>query len=338
MDTFGVGVIGLGTWGRTHLETYADHHAADLVAACDLDESRRREAQDRYGIDRVFSDYRELIERPEVDAVSVVTPDFTHTEIVLEAVRAGKAVLVEKPLATTLEDCDSIREALHRGPVPFMVDFHNRWSPGVAEIRRSVAERWIGEPQLARCRLCDTVFVPTNMLSWADRSSVLWFLGSHCIDTLRWVLGREVERVYAVTGSRVLRKRGIDTPDFYLCVLEFEGGVRAVLENNWILPESNPCLVEFELEVTGSGGRLQFDGSPGRLLRTDADGHEGVDTFIAPRVRDRTVGFATESIRHFVDCVATGEQPTVGFEEGREATRVLLGIERSARERRPVDL
>ena len=338
MATVRIGVIGLGTWGQTHVDTYADHPGAELAAICDLDAERLDRVGDAHGVRARFSDYREMLAMDDLDAISVVTPDGTHADIVVEAIERGKAVLVEKPLALTIEDCDRIGRALRDNPVCFMVDFHNRWSPGIVRIRADVAAGEAGTVRMVYCRLSDTIFVPTRMLPWAGRSSVNWFLGTHCIDTLRWLLSDEVRRVYTVSDSHVLAGMGIETPDYYLSILEMDGGARVVLENCWILPESSPSLVDFKLEVVGERGAFYFDGSPHRLVRVGPDGPDCPDTFIAPRVHGRPVGFAVESIRHFADCVATGRRPMVGFEDGREATRVILAMERSAREGRPVEL
>jgi predicted dehydrogenase len=332
------GVIGLGTWGRAHLETYSSHPRAELRAICDLDQQRLRQAAAEYAVSAAYGDFRRMLALEELDAVSIATPDFAHTDAVIAAVSAGRAVLVEKPLATTLEDCDRVGEALRAHPVPFMVDFHNRWSPGVVSMHDAIAAGELGAVQTVTCRLNDTLFVPTRMLPWAGRSSVLYFLASHCLDTLRWVLGDEVARVYSTSSSRVLTGRGVDTPDFYLTTLEFRRGARALLENSWILPESSTTLVDFKLDVVGESGAFHFDGSPHQLVRVGPQRPEGVDTFIAPRVHGRTLGFATESIRHFVDCLAEGRTPMVGYEDGREVTRIILAIEESARTGRPVDL
>lgn len=338
MDKARFGVVGLGTWGSVHVETYLAHPDAELVALCDRDASLLEQNAGRAGDVATCGDFRDMMDRDDLDAVSVVTPDFTHTDIVLAAVRAGKAVLVEKPLATTLEDCDRIGEALRENPVPFMVDFHNRWNPGVARMHDDIADGVIGDVRMVYYRLSDTIFVPTQMLSWAGHSSVNWFLGSHCLDTLRWLLDDEVERVHTVTDSTVLAGMGIDTPDYYLSMLEFSRGARATLETCWILPESSPSLVDFKLEIVGQSGAFDFDGSPHRLVRTTDVGPECPDTFISPVVQGRRVGFATESIRHFIDCVVRGEEPMVGFEDGREVTRIILAMEQSAREGRPIDL
>jgi len=307
------------------------------VALCDLDEQRLTEAGGECGVAARFRDYRELLDLAELDAVSIVTPDFTHTDIVTAAVKAGKAVLVEKPLATSLEDCRRIGEALRARRVPFMVDFHNRWNPGVVRAREAIESGELGEVQFAYHRLSDTLFVPTQMLSWAARSNVNWFLGSHCVDTLRWILHDEVAKVYTMREARVLRSLGVDTPDYYLSVVEFKRGARAVIENCWILPASSPSMVDYKLDVIGEKGAIHFDPTPQRLVKLTTN-LSCPDTYGALDVHGRYVGFATESIRHFVDCVLRGRQPIVGFEDGLAATRAILAMEESARTGLPVGL
>jgi len=337
MGKLRVGVIGLGTFGRVHMQAYSGHPDVRLAAICDLDEKRVQEIGEEYGVTACFCDYKDLLGLPELDAVSIVTPDFTHTEIVIEAVRRGKGVLVEKPLATSLEDCERIGEALCARPVPFMVDFHNRWNPGVVRTKEAVESGELGAIEMIYHRLSDTLFVPTEMLSWAGRSNVNWFLGSHCLDTLRWLLADEVVRVYTVSESRVLRRMGIDTPDYYLSVADFSRGTRAVIENCWILPDSSPSIVDYKLEVIGEKGAVYFDPTPQRLVKL-TQGISCPDTYGALKVHGRHVGFAIESIRHFVDCALAGRPPMVGFEDGRAATKAVLAMLESARTGMPVNL
>jgi predicted dehydrogenase len=337
MEKLRVGVIGLGTFGELHLQAYSDHPAVELAAICDTDEARLRRAGEAYGVKRRYRDYGELLASGAVDAVSVVTPDFAHTDIVVDAIKANKAVLVEKPLATSLDDCDRIGAALRARPVTFMVDFHNRWNPGVWRIKEAADAGEIGAVLMAYHRLSDTIFVPTRMLSWASRSSVNWFLGSHCLDTLRWLLGDEVARVYTRSESRVLKARGIGTPDYYLSLVEFRRGARALIETCWILPESSPSVVDYKLEVVGEKGTLYFDPTPQRLLKL-TDEASCPDTVAGVRVHGRAVGFAVESIRYFADCVLAGREPMAGFQDGRQVTRAILAMEESARTGRPVEL
>ncbi|MGD9519609.1 MAG: Gfo/Idh/MocA family protein, partial [Armatimonadota bacterium] len=125
----GFGVIGLGVWGESHLMTYNSTPGAWLVGVCDVKEDLARQRAEEFGAEFWTTDYRELIAREDIAAVSVVTPDFMHREIAVAACEAGKHVLLEKPMATTVEDAEAIADAAAAAGVRVMVDFHNRWNP-----------------------------------------------------------------------------------------------------------------------------------------------------------------------------------------------------------------
>jgi predicted dehydrogenase len=284
-------------------------------------------------------DVAELLAQPELDAVSIVTPDFAHTEPALAAAAAGKHLLVEKPLATTAGECERIIAAARDAGVKLMVDFHNRWNPPFHRAKRAIDEGEIGVPQFAFYRLSDTIYVPTKMISWAGRSTVAWFLASHCLDTLRWLMGDDVSRVYCVARSRVLKERGIDTPDYYQATLEFAGGATALLEVAWILPEGSPSLIDLKCELVGDKGAFYIDGSHHRALEIQTgERSEYPDVLVMPTVFEQLVGFSYQSIRHFVDCVVNDQPPMATGEDGLAATRVICAMEESARTQAPVDV
>jgi predicted dehydrogenase len=331
------GVIGAGLWGEAHAEVYATHPWAELAAVCDSDRSRAEKVAKRFGAPRVFTDYRDMVKDPGVDAVAVATPDFAHRDPVVAAAKAGKHVHSEKPLATSREDAEAIAAAVRASGVTYMVDFHARWNPPFAIARRNIEEGALGRIMSAYFRLNDTVSVPTGMLSWAAKSSILWFLGSHTVDTLRFLLADEVERVYSVSRAEVLRERGIDVPDLYQSVLEFRSGVVATIENNWIVPNTNPAVNDFKVNILGSKGMINMDLTNNQLferyLETTSD-HP--DCLVKPQVRDRHVGFAYEAIRDFVECLALGKPVQAGLEDGLKVTSVILAIMESAAVRAPV--
>ena len=331
------GLIGAGLWGEAHAEVYATHPWAELAAVCDSDRSRAERVAKRFGAPRVYTDYREMVKDPGVDAVAVATPDFAHRDPVVAAAKAGKHVHSEKPLATSREDAEAIAAAVRSSGVTYMVDFHARWNPPFAIARKNIEEGALGRIMSAYFRLNDTISVPTSMLSWASKSSILWFLGSHTVDTLRFLLADEVERVYSVSRAEVLRERGIDVPDLYQSVLEFRSGVVATIENNWIVPDTNPAVNDFKVNILGSKGMINMDLTNNQLferyLETTSD-HP--DCLVKPQVRDRHVGFAYEAIRDFVECLALGRPVQAGLDDGLKVTSVILAIMESAAVRAPV--
>lgn len=326
------GVVGAGLWGSFHCQTLNAIDAAELYAVCDLDPARGAEMQRQFGAQKVYSDYRQLIDDPEVEAITVATPDFAHADIVLAAIAAGKPVMSEKPLATTLAEAEAIAAAAAASGVKVMVDFHNRVNPAVYAARETVSSGEIGAPLHASARLSNTVFVPFELLSWAARSSALWFLGSHSLDALRFVLGAEVKRVQAVVRRGHLAANGVDTADVHMALLEFDNGVVATMQNSWVLPRDLPSVVDFKLDVVGEKGELQMDLMQSGAFRKYAGaGLKTADLLgVTPAAGGRLGGFVTEAIARFVDAVTLGTPVLADAVDGLRVTRVLVAIEQAA--------
>ena len=104
MEKVTFGLIGAGGWGETHAKVYADHPGVAFAAVCDLDADRAKQTAAQYGAEKCYTDYVDLLGDDEIQAVSIVTPDFAHTEIAVAAAEAGKQILLEKPMATTVAD------------------------------------------------------------------------------------------------------------------------------------------------------------------------------------------------------------------------------------------
>ena len=338
MEKVGFGVIGTGQWGEMHARIYASTEGITLAGVADQVEQRAESVARAYGTMH-YTDYRALLADDLIKAVSIATPDFAHADIAVAAAEAGKHVLVEKPLAMTVEDCRRIMEAAERSGVKLMVDFHNRWSPPFYRAWEAIRRGQIGEPQHVYYRLSDRIYVPTEMLSWAAKSTVAWFIGTHSIDTVRWLLDDEVRRVYAVSRSRVLKEMGVDTPDFYQATLEFKSGATAVVENSWILPNTTPNIIDLKCEIVGSKGALYVDGSHHRTLEKYTETEASYpDVLVMPAVYGEQKGFAAESIRYFIDCVLHDREPRVTGRDGLEVTKVIQAIEESVRTGSAVEL
>jgi predicted dehydrogenase len=278
-----------------------------------------------------------MVRDPGVDAVAVVTPDFAHRAPIVAAAEAGKHVISEKPLATTREDAEAIAAAVRAAGITFMVDFHARWSPPFVITRRDIEAGTLGRIVSAYVRLNDTISVPTSMLSWAGKSSILWFLGSHAVDILRYLFHDEVDRVYAVAREGVLRERGIPVPDLYQAILEFKSGITAQIESNWIVPDTNPMVNDFKVNVLGSKGMVNMDLTHHAMIeRYFENRHDRPDTIVKPLIRDAHAGFAYHSIRDFTECLAFGRPVQAGLADGLAVTSVILAILESSVSRTPV--
>jgi len=335
-----MGVVGAGLWGANHAHVFTTLPETELVAVCDVSPERAEAMKAETGAKAAYTRHEDLIADPHVDAVSIATPDFTHTPIILAALAAGKHVLSEKPLATTLEEANAIADAAARSKAKLMVDFHNRVSPAIVQVREAVASGEIGRPVHGSARLSNTTFVPLEMLSWASRSSALWFLGSHALDALRFVLADEVKRVYAVSREGVLASRGVATKDVHLAILEFAKGTVVTMENSWLLSPDNPQVFDFKLELVGDKGQVQADPSHnGAVRRLTGKGLRYADVLgVAPTGATRVGGFVFEAIARFVDAVLRDAPLLADVADGLAATRALAAIEQSAASGRPVDL
>lgn len=342
MNQIGFGVIGTGiVGGAWHAYAYSRSPGAKLVAVCDLNEQRAHEMAKKYGASEVYTDYHKLLENPDIKAVSIATPDFAHREIAVAAAEAGKHMLVEKPLATTVEDAEAIVKAARKAGVKLMVDFHNRVSPPFANAKQAIQNGVLGKPVYIYAHLSNTTYVPTRMLPWASQSSALWFLASHTTDLAHWLLDDEPKRVYAVSRSGILKEMGVDTQDFHVAIVEFKNGGVVTLENAWILPETEPNVFNFKFELLGSKGSIYINTSDHRTIQKFTTDNASLPDVLgitfggdAPRMS----GFVLEAISQFVDAVVDDRPLLATGEDGLVVTRVLSAITESARTGHPVDL
>jgi predicted dehydrogenase len=344
------GVIGAGIWGTMHARAYAQCGDAELAAVCDLDLARARGVVERFGAPGARAvDSVDALLACGLDAVSVATPDASHADIVIRAAERGLHILVEKPLATTVEECKAMVAAADKAGVILLVDWHNRWNPPYHHAREAIRAGELGDVRYVYYRLSDAIYVATRMLPWASRSSVIWFLGSHALDTTCWLIGRRPVRVSCRTTEGVLKGLGVDTPDLFVTMVDFEGGALAVIENLWILPDSAPALIDHKCQVVGTRGIIQIDPTHNRSYEKHTD-RRGVadgggapdwplpDMFVAPEIHGRQMGFAVESIYHFARCVARGGQPLATGRDGLVNTTLIRAALRSVDEGRPVDV
>ena len=183
----------------------------------------------------------------------------------------------------------------------------------------------------------DIKSVATDMLSWAAKSSIIWFLGSHSLDTLRWIFNDEVERVYSVSRSGILKSYGIDTTDIYLTTLEFAGGGIAHMENGWITPNANPCINDIKCNILGKKGMISIDASNHNLIQKFTDEKvENPDILVGHQIHGELKGFAYESIRHFIDRLIDGKAFYVSIDDAARTSLALCAVLESSVTRQPV--
>ncbi|MDC7287939.1 Gfo/Idh/MocA family oxidoreductase [Blautia schinkii] len=339
MEKVKIGIVGAGVWGETHAAIYQEHPFAEIVAICDKQEERAKILADKYKIPRIYTDYHDLAEDTNCDAVAIVTPDFLHADIAVEMAAHHKNMLIEKPLATNREDIDRIYNAAKENKVRVMVDLHNRWNPPFNTAWQEIRQGTLGEPYSAYIRHNDIKWVATDMLSWAGQSSILWFLGSHSLDTLRWMFHDEVKRVYSVKKRGILEKLGVPTDDLFLTTIEFSKGGVAQMENGWVTPNGNMNINDFKFSMLCTKGMLSIDASNHNMLQMVTEEKTTTpDILVANRVFDKCKGLSYESIRDFVDRLADGREFRVSLDDARNTAIAILAILESAEKRQAVDV
>jgi predicted dehydrogenase len=228
-----IGIVGAGLRGRLFAEALQGRPDVTVVGLAEPSAKVAEEARAATGLP-VTASHSELLEALDPDAVIVATPDFAHRRIAVDVAEAGKHLLIEKPIATTLDDALAIAAAVHRSGVRCLVGFENRWNPHVVQAKAATAN--LGDPITASATLSNSFFVPTTMLSWAAQSSPAWFLMPHTLDLILWLTDRTPVSVSAVGSRGVLAQRGIDTWDVVHAlitqVIGTEGSVTVVSDKH----------------------------------------------------------------------------------------------------------
>lgn len=196
MNKIRIAVVGAGFYGKHHMSAYNQNPDSLLVAICDIDTERCDDLATAYGV-MGYTSLETLLEEETVDVVSVATADPYHTESILTALHHGKHVLTEKPLATSVCECELIVKLAQQNDLLVGVDFHKRRDPMVMRIKAELEKIETGSILRGHISMDDVTSVPTGCLNWAGASSPVWFLGSHCFDLVRHLSGQGVVSGYA---------------------------------------------------------------------------------------------------------------------------------------------
>ncbi len=315
-----VGLLGAGGIGRVHARQYARMEGVDLFVH-DRDAERARAVAESSG-GTVVPDYNDLLK--VCDAIDVCLPTPLHREAALMAVAAGRAVLMEKPLARTFEEGLEIVEAAERAGVPLMAAQVVRFFADFAEGHRLVKEGAVGTPAAARTRRGGKA--PAGAEGWygdlAQSGGVLLDLAIHDFDWLRWTLG-EVSHLYARSVG-LQDGRG---PDYALTTLTFDSGAVAHVEATWM----DPTGFRTTFEVAGSGGLIEHDSRGNAFLRTATAGGVATDGGLVPGDDPYY-----REIDGFVTALRRGTSVPVPGREGLAALAISLAAIESAKTGRVV--
>jgi myo-inositol 2-dehydrogenase/D-chiro-inositol 1-dehydrogenase len=333
MKKLRVGIIGAGRIGRLHAEHLAFRlPEAALSAIADVNGDAARKVAESCGIPRVLRDSKELLADSGIDAVLICSPTETHADLVVQAARAGKHIFCEKPIDHSLAKIDLALEEVGRSGVKFQVGFNRRFDPNFARVRAAVAQGEIGTPHLLHIVSRDPGPPP---ISYVKTSGGIFLdMTIHDFDMARFLVGDEVESIYADGGVRVDPEIGkAGDLDTVLIVLRFKNGVMGTIDN------IRKAVYGYDqrVEILGSNGAIATENcypnqaiiSTGSAIRRDLPLNFFMDRY--------TESFVNE-LREFVQAVLQDKAVPVSGLDGRVAVLMALAARKSYDERTPVRL
>lgn len=313
-DRIRVGVIGAGFWGRNHARVFSEIPGVELKAIVDISEERAEQIARRYNVSSVYRDFRVLLDREEVDAVSICTPTVTHAEIAAECVRRGCAVLVEKPMAANLKEALEILDIVRSYNGRLMVGFIERFNPAVRYMLSALSDGVIGSPLTIAAR---------RIGPWPQRIGdvgVVKDVAIHDIDLTHFFFKSLPTHLYATGGA--LRH---SYEDYMQALLYFDEVRSASIEANWLSSKKKR-----DMRITGTEGVAHIEFLTGEVVI------EKPELSLSPTI-SYTEPLKNELI-YFVEQVQRSGEFTPGPVEGLASLAVSEAILSSMKKRATVSL
>ncbi len=332
MDRIRCGVIGLGWFGEHHVDALQQLPLADVAAVCTRREHRLKEIAEKYNVPKSYTNYQDLLADREIDMVTVVTHVKDHLQITIDALRAGKHVFLEKPMADNGEECDKIIAEVKKTDKCFMVGHVCRFDTVYALVKEEIEAGNLG-------RIL-TIHARRNLAKWVTEShlhklSALFGDGVHDLDLMFWYTGAKPKSVYAQSTNT---RPELPFDDLGWAMFRFDDGVIAVVEDVWCLPDNDPFAIDARMEIVGSEGTIYIDRSGIDYSLLTKKGLSFPQSTYWPKVHGMRRGFLKEEFDYFLKCVADGEKPSVITPEESKAVVVAMRMaERSAKENRALE-
>jgi UDP-N-acetylglucosamine 3-dehydrogenase len=300
-----VGVIGVGAMGKNHARLYSELPGVELIGVADVNETLAISVAQSYGC-KSFVDYNDLLDE-NLDAVSIAVPTTRHMGVALDTIEKGINILIEKPIADTVENADEIIEAARKHKVKLMVGHIERFNPAIIKLKELIDNELLG----------NVVSISAKRVGpYSPRISdvgIIIDLGTHDIDIMSYLYGERVKAVYASAGSVVHSHE-----DHAIITLNFNNGGSGVIDTNWLTPHKVRHLT-----VIGSKGIAEVNYIEETLRIFDQE-------WVRDAKIEREEPLKLELL-HFIDCVQHDKKPLVSGEDGRHALEVALAAVESAR-------
>ena len=340
-----VGVIGTGGISGVHLGGYSRNPNAEIYALCDINEKNLAKRAEEYKVSRTFTDYREMLALKELDAVSVCTWNSAHAECAIAALRAGKHVLCEKPMALNTAQAQEMEKAAKENGKLLMIGFVRRFGNDCAVLKDFIDSGSFGEIYYAKAQYLRRKGCPGGWFGDKSRSGggPLIDLGVHVIDLCRYLMGGpQPVSVYGATFSKLGDRRHIkdargysstvvskddifDVEDMATALIRFDNGAVLSVEASFSL-NIEKDVGNIELFGTKAGCKLD----PELTIFTDMN-----DYLANVKLSQSTAlsfdGLFDNEINHFVECIETGKPCRNPAQDGVTLMKILDGIYESAR-------
>ena len=322
-----LGIIGFGGIAKSgvHMGQILKNPDFNVKAAADI--VPNYEKAQEFGIKDFYTDYKDLLKDPEINAVLIATPHFLHAEQAIEAFNAGKHVLIEKPIARNLEEARNVMEAAKKSGKIGMIGFCQRFYAQHADIKKQIEEGKIGNVLSARIHHYQN-FRPAPTSWWLDvektGGGAVIGSGIHRLDLLRWLIG-EVKSVYAAGVTYAPRTRDGET--CVHAVLEFESGAVANFSINWA-----------SFSFPDPEG-LSISGEKGMILGQDLPWYPyqmGVVDIENGAMKEVESPACQTMYQHFADCINNNKTPCPSLEEGYKSLQLVRAIYKSMETKMPV--
>ncbi|PYS24670.1 MAG: oxidoreductase [Acidobacteria bacterium] len=329
MKPINVGVIGCGYWGPNLIRNFVDNDSAQLRWICDVDERRLTEMLRRYPFAQTTTDYQKLIGDSELDAVAVVTPVATHFLIASEFLRAGKHVLLEKPLAATVQQSEQLVELAQQHARTLMVDHTFVYTGAVRKMKEIVSSAELGD-----LLYFDSVRI--NLGLFQRDINVLWDLAPHDLSIMDYLIERQPEGLSAIGSCHI--EEGIENIAYL--IMKFPGDFIAHFHFNWLAP----VKIRHTL-IAGSSKMILYDDieptekvrvyDKGVTANRVADREAAYQTLVSYRTGDVWAPKldTTEALRYvvaeFLDSIRTSRAPLTDGPAGLRVVRLLEAAQKS---------
>lgn len=334
-----IGLIGAGWPSWQHMKGYQKIDEVELVSLSDINDERLNQVADEYGVPKRYVSYQEMLEKENLDAVSVCTPNALHSEMSIACMEAGAHVLCEKPMAATVNQARAIVESRDKTGRTFMMGYMRRFGAEPQLLKKYIDEGRLGQIYFARTWTRRRRGIP-GMGGWFTNKKlsgggVLIDMGVHLLDLTLWLMGYpDVAEVCGTAGSKfgakgeggwgepIRQKDGsviFDVDDYVGAMVKFTNGASLLFHGSWAAHIKHDEH-SFELWGNKAGASL----NPLKLHTTE----DGVVQDMVPTTKDGNL-FEAET-RHFVDCILNGTQPMNTAEEGVKTVELIDAIYRSS--------